>query len=206
MKLVKAALFAGTLVLALAACSLFSAPIDNPLGLDDKDITVTVADANGIRVQVASTATGSASASINDSSSATGTLTNTVTFQADVTVTKGAGNTNAYPETITVQNVNVAVSIDDGTADAVSDTADITQDFVMNRDAACASLTAPCTYTMQVPAGVSVSLAIGTVLNNGTTPNDVAATITLDLDSTPGLEGGDTLQLILEASEGSGSL
>lgn len=205
MNLIRATVFISALF-TLSACSLFSAPITNPLGLDEKEIEVTVDGPPEIRVQVASSATGGASASLNDSSSATGTLTNTVTFEATVVVAKGTGNTNAYPGTITIENVVVAVSIDDGTTDSVSDSASITTAFTMTRDDACASTAAPCSYTMTVPAGVSISLPIGTVLNNGAEPNAVAATITLALESTPGLEGGDTLLFILEAEEGSGSL
>jgi hypothetical protein len=207
MKIIRVALFASVLF-ALAACNLLSVPIDDPFGLDGESITAIVqgSGSDGIVTQVASTAVGSANASVNDSSDATGTLTNIVTFEADVTVTKAAGNTNAYPPTITVENANVAVSIDDGTADAVNDNADFSQSFSMTRDGACASTAAPCDYTMEVPAGVSISLAIGTVLNNDQSPNAVAATLTLSLDSNPGLEGGDQIQFFLDAAEGSGGL
>ena len=204
MNLFRATLFISALF-TLAACNLFSAPITDPFGLDGDAVEVTVAGAPGIRVQVASTATGGATASIDDSSEATGTLTNTITFEAGVVVTKGDGNTNAYPPTITIESVGIDVSIADTTL-TVDDSATIPGPLTMTRDDACASTADPCNYTLEVPAGVTLSLAIGTVLNNDDAPNTVTAALTVALDSTPGLEGGDTLEFTFDAAEGSGTL
>lgn len=207
MKVIRVALFA-SVFFALAACGLISVPIEDPFGLDGQEITVTVANSgapDGIRAQVASAASGNFEGTVNDSPDATGTLTNVVTFQTTVVVSKAGGNTNAYPESITVVGASVAVSIVDNTT-SVSDNASFSSSFVMTRDGDCSNLASPCTYTLEVPAGVSISLAIGNILNNDDSPNDVSATLTLDLDSTPGLEVGDTLAFTLSALEGSGGL